>query len=168
MESADLLLTLVTGAESLRQFLSSAEADEHDHVDDPERLRISMPSRYRRDLQPRVPERPEINQRSALLLCRLVLAVDQVRVATTAQVVMCNLIVAAFPAVTWGLSRHTNWDQDADGRSMRAFPQPKRSPCTKACWSALHGVVLFLSLAYISCTYTCSPVRLSEHVHEHK
>lgn len=140
MESADLLLTLVTGAEALRQFLSNAEADEHDNVENPETLRNLMPSKYRRDLQPRVPERPEVNQRSALLLCRLVLAVDQVRIDTTAQAVLCKLIVAAVPAVTWGLSWHTDRNQAVDGRSLWAFPQPQRSPCTKACWSAFHGV----------------------------
>lgn len=77
MESADLLLTLVTGAEALRQFLSSPEADEHETVSDPERLRSSLPHRYRTDVQPRVPERPEVNQRSGLLLCKLIVAVDQ-------------------------------------------------------------------------------------------
>ena len=77
MESADLLLTLVTGAEALRQFLRSPEADELEGVTDPERLRTSLPHRYRRDVHPRVPDRPEVNQRSGLLLCKLVVAVDQ-------------------------------------------------------------------------------------------
>lgn len=74
MESADLLLMLVTGAEALRQFLSSPEVDEHDDVSD---LRSSLLRRYSCDVQPRVPGRPEVNQRSCLLLCKLIVAVDQ-------------------------------------------------------------------------------------------
>lgn len=43
MESADLLLTLATGAEALRQSWSRPAADEHDSVSDPEKIRSSLP-----------------------------------------------------------------------------------------------------------------------------
>lgn len=77
MGSRDLLLTLVTGADALRQFLRNPETDEHLGVTDPEELRRLLPSRYGNDVHPRVPGRPALDQRSGLLLCKLVLCLDR-------------------------------------------------------------------------------------------
>ena len=77
MESRDLLFTLVTGAEALRQFLRGPEIEEHLAVTDPEDLRRLLPDRYGRDELPRVPDRPAFDQRSGLLLCQLVLSLDR-------------------------------------------------------------------------------------------
>lgn len=77
MASRDLLLTLVTGADALRQFLRNPETDEHLGVTDPEELRRLLPSRYGNDVHPRVPGRPALDQRSGLLLCKLVLCLDR-------------------------------------------------------------------------------------------
>ncbi|KAL3136320.1 hypothetical protein ABBQ38_005584 [Trebouxia sp. C0009 RCD-2024] len=77
MGSRELLLTLVTSAETVRRFLRGPEIEEHSNITDPEDLRRLLPDRYGRDLLPRVPDRIAFDQRSGLLACQLVVSLDR-------------------------------------------------------------------------------------------